>query len=193
VGGGLAATARAEEATRGRSRADQRSARGRREAGRLLLAQRDAGLNLERGERDQSVAEAAVRVDEAEEVVRSANGDGPRRRSGSCACGWCNRPESDTSTRPSRATAFTEAGDARRPTSARRSATSSSSWSTSGWNRHGRRRTCCRRRWATGRNIFQWKLELARPRDGCEMWAGGGRQGGRGRVGLVGRIERLRS
>jgi hypothetical protein len=29
--------------------------------------------------------------------------------------------------------------------------------------------------------------------DGCEMRAGGGRQGGRGRVGLVGRIERLRS
>jgi hypothetical protein len=37
------------------------------------------------------------------------------------------------------------------------------------------------------------KLELARPRDDCEMWAGSGRQGGRGRVALVGRIGRLRS
>jgi hypothetical protein len=88
-------------------------ARDRPEAGWLLLAQRGAGLGLERGERDQGVAEAAVRVGEAEEVVRSANGDRPRRSSGSCACGWCSRPESDTSTRPSRAaasaTASTEA------------------------------------------------------------------------------------
>jgi hypothetical protein len=30
-------------------------------------------------------------------------------------------------------------------------------------------------------------------RDGCEMRAGGRRQGGKGRVGLVGRIGRLRS
>ena len=37
------------------------------------------------------------------------------------------------------------------------------------------------------------KLELARPRNDCEMRAGGGRQGGRGRVELVGRIGRLRS
>lgn len=37
------------------------------------------------------------------------------------------------------------------------------------------------------------KWELARPRDGCEMWAGNGRQGGRGRVALMGRIGRLRS
>jgi hypothetical protein len=37
------------------------------------------------------------------------------------------------------------------------------------------------------------KLELPRPRDGCEMRPGGRRQGGRGRVGLVGRIGRLRS
>jgi hypothetical protein len=47
-------------------------ARGRREAGRVLPAQRGAGLGLERGERDQGVAEAAVRVGEAEEVVQQA-------------------------------------------------------------------------------------------------------------------------
>jgi hypothetical protein len=181
----------------GDPRGPAQRARSRREAGRLLPAQRGAGLGLECGERDQGVAEAAVRVGEAEEVIRSVNGDGLRRRSGSCACGWSSRPESDTSTRSSRvaasATASMEARDARRPTSVRRSATSSSSWSTSEWNRHGRRRTCGRRRWATGRNISQWKLELARPWNGCEMWAGGGRQSGRGRVGLVGRIGQLRS
>jgi hypothetical protein len=56
----LAATALAEDATRG----DRRSARGQRQLGRLLPTQRRAGLGLEHGERDRGVAEAAVRVHE---------------------------------------------------------------------------------------------------------------------------------
>ncbi|PWZ23731.1 hypothetical protein Zm00014a_030840 [Zea mays] len=145
AGGGLAATARAEEATRGRSLAARRSARAadaRRAGSSLRSAARASAWSAASATRASRKLPCASARRRKSSSRRSANGDGPRRRSGSCACGWCSRPESDASTRPSRAaasaTASAEARDARRPTSARRSATSSSSWSTSGWNRHGR-------------------------------------------------------
>ena len=69
------------------------------EPGGVAASPHGARLGLERCERDQRLAEAAVRVREAEEVVKQPvrerrPHDGTRRRSGSC--GWCRSSESET-------------------------------------------------------------------------------------------------
>nr|CAB3450643.1 unnamed protein product [Digitaria exilis] len=145
AGGAFAATARAADAIRGRSRPDRRSARAADAslAGSSLrsAARASAWSAASATSADRKLPCASARRRKSSSS-RSASGDRPRRRRGSCACGWWSRSERETSTRPScsapSATASAEACDTRRPTRARRSATSSSSWSTSGWNRHGR-------------------------------------------------------
>ncbi|XBH79385.1 hypothetical protein VPH35_105379 [Triticum aestivum] len=144
-GGALPATARAEEAIRGRSRPDRRSPRAAdaRRAGssRRSAARASAWSAVSATSTSRKLPCASARRRKSSSS-RSANGDRPSRRSGSWACGWWSSSESDTRTRPSCSAASVieraVAADARPPARSRRAATSSSSWSTSGWNRQGR-------------------------------------------------------